>query len=555
MSSAPVVATAPHEFDAHLIFGNQPGADGPADHGLAPYFAFLSLIRQNGGSKRYSINFRGLEVSGSLYYQESGIEEIRHPDADDLGTVIEPRISWEVIDEDDPVGERSGNFHVRPRAPDMIDEDGDRVSVPDDLVGIDVRAQGSNLDPGRYLSLFRAIAADLGVASRYFEEVHPYSNVQDLARYVRVDRDESGPVHAVDGVLARIGNLLANDREGYRKHVADDTEAPGFYHTATVGSKRAAELVEGHRFAKECKHYLPRHPESFDESHPLFHPKVEVAFQASRNDDGSVPWSDLDGLDREIDETLINLLRWVGLPVDDENQGGPGPSLSDVYVPDQYFRAETDHRPLTLTPDPTPSMKNQQEGVVIHHLRDGLADSDLAVIEQLVADGGQHSPRDLSDETGYHLDTVYRALKRIDELVEHTYGDVALRTPFIAEQLVDAVERAEDAVATAVETGADALAFAAEELESSALVRWLRSYNVDVESDREGRLKLRMGRAPGSSMDAIRGALEKGLDAWIGAGRDRQRFRSATVVVNVAGQSRVIQRALPAEYNSQRSTG
>lgn len=540
MSSTPRLVTAPHELDAHLIFGSAPGDDGIE---LDPYLAFLRVIRENGGSKRYTLEFRGMKVSGNLYYQDSGgIGELRHPDADQIETVREPRISWEVVDDDDPIGECSGNFHIRPRDPDMRTHDGKRMNVPRDLIGVDVRAQGSNLDQGLYLNLFRAIAAELGIASRYFDDLHEYSNVADAARYVRVVRSESGPVHAVDGVLARIGNLLANDREGYRKHVADDRGAPGFYHSATVGSKRAGELVDGHRLAKEVKHYLPRKPDAFDPDHPLYHPKVEVSFQQKQNDDGTIPWVDLHELEQELDETLLNVLRWSGLPTTDGEQNR---ELDDVYFPDQYFAIETDHRSLTLTRDPTPSIRNNQESVVVKHLRDGLDGSKFAIVEQLVADGGQHDPQELADETGYHLSTIYRAMKRMPELVEHQYGDVALKSPYIAEQLVDAIEHAETAVASAVETGANALAFAADELESSSLVKWLRAHSVDVLPDENGELTLRVGDRSLSSKEELRAALRKGLLRWKNAGRDPARFQRASVRANLRGQPIVLTVAFP----------
>jgi hypothetical protein len=75
---------------------------------------------------------------------------------------------------------------------------------------------------------------------------------------------------------------------------------------------------------------------------------------------------------------------------------------------------------------------------VISHLRDGLAGSEEAIIKQLVADGGQHSPRDLADESGYHLDTIYRALRN-NELVAHSYDDVSLRTPYFTHLLTSEI--------------------------------------------------------------------------------------------------------------------
>ena len=422
----------------------------------------------------------------------------------------------------------------------METHDGEPISTPEDLVGINVRAQGSNLDFGLYVSLFRAIAAELWVSGRYFAETHEYSNINDAARYVRVLRDCPGCIYAADGILARIANVLGNDREGYRKCVADDRDEPGKYHSATIGSKRAAELVDGHRLAKEIKHYLPRDTGFRDPDDPLYHPKVEVSFQRSKNDDGTIPWSELADLDREFDETLVNVLRWSGLLVADDDRdrpGGPGgESIEDVYVPDQYFDVETDHRNLTLTPDPTPALETRQESVIIKLLSDGLGNSEKAIVGQLLADGGHHSPDRLADETGRHISTIYRAIKRVPELIEHEYGNVALRSPYIAEQLIDAVERAENTLTTTLQVSANALAFAAEDLESSALVKWLRAHIADLLDGSDG-LTIRIGNAPCPSIEDLRAALRKGYRRWVNAGRDPARFRSATVKTPVNAYS------------------
>lgn len=81
-----------------------------------------------------------------------------HADVNEVGTVLEPRISWRVVDDEDEIAGRSGNSHIRPRAPDMRTDEGERISVPEDLLGIDVRAQGSNLPlvPGNLRSKTRA---------------------------------------------------------------------------------------------------------------------------------------------------------------------------------------------------------------------------------------------------------------------------------------------------------------------------------------------------------------------------------------------------------------
>lgn len=524
--------TAPHEFDANLVFGEE---------GLKPFFAFERVIRDVGGSAERSIEIEDDRVQATLYYQESGIGSLNHSESD-LDTIREFRVTWTF---QDAVGEKSGTFHVAPRTPNMVDKSGDPISTPPNLVGVNVRAQGSNLEFEEYPALFRRLVSAFGINAGYFEtgKIHEHSNIQDAARYVRIERDLSGRFHATDGALARIAHVLANDREGFRQHKADDRIAPGYNHTTQVGPMRAGELVDGHQYPKRVKHYLPREPEAFDPDDPLYHPKLEVGYQTNLDRD-SPGWASLDQVTRELDELLLNVLEWEDLPAsppDDARRRG----LDSVFVEDQYFRIETERRGRSITPDPTPKMKDRQENVVIRHLKDGLEESDFEVLQALVTDGGEISPSDLADETGRHLETIYRALSRMDDLVEHTYGEVALRSPFIAEQVTQAVQHAEDALVTAAETAGQALELAADEMRCSALVEWLRAYGVDVKNRDDGRLQLRMGNVPGASHPGdVRDALLDGLAAWRDAGRNPEKFRNAVVEARIDGTRAVLQRAI-----------
>lgn len=50
---------------------------------------------------------------------------------------------------------------------------------------------------------------------------------------------------------------------------------------------------------------------------------------------------------------------------------------------------------------------------------DLLDTPDGAVLQQLVTVGGAQAPKELAEETGYHLSSLYRALQRRKDLVEH----------------------------------------------------------------------------------------------------------------------------------------
>jgi hypothetical protein len=519
-----LLETAPHEFDANLVF---------TANGLDPFYGFEAVVRRSGGSRRETISFDGEEWSIQLRYSESGIAELRHPSCD-LDTIREFHLDFEA---QDGIGARSGSFHIAPRTPHMVSESGDEISTPD-VVGVNVRVQGANIEFDRYPALLRAAAGCMGINSSYFadENIHEYSNIGDAERYVRIDRVESGALHAVDGAIARLASVCATDRSGYRKHVANDTEAPGYYHTATFDGGRAGEIVDQHRLPKEVKHYLPREAKAFDPDHPLHHPKLGASLQRSllSGDERTIPWSDLERLDRELDELVLNVLAWDGFPV----VGAAVNGEDHPYIADAYFDVDARHRARRVIDDPTPALEQREEHVVIRALADagGLEDSDFAALEQLVADGGEVSPQGLAEDTGYHLSTIYRVLDRLDDLLEHSYGAVELRSHRVARRVAEAVQHAREAAEDAAVSAARYLeAETGMRIENDRLVDWIDEYDIDI-SDKEGnRLEIEVGRSV-SDRRKISDILREGLRYWRRAGWDINRFRTAKLRYRVNGE-------------------
>jgi len=70
-----------------------------------------------------------------------------------------------------------------------------------------------------------------------------------------------------------------------------------------------------------------------------------------------------------------------------------------------------------------------------------------------VTDGGQISPQDIEAATSNHVESVRRTLRRIDDLVQREYGEVALRSSYTAELVYEAVEEARESTRKAVEVG------------------------------------------------------------------------------------------------------
>lgn len=534
-----------HEFDAYLKF------DG---YDLQPYYAVYRAVQTLGGGGETHVTVGADRFRVSLTYEDSGIGALRHPSCD-LKTIREFRIYFEYAPDDpdtDDVGERSGSFHIAPQHDGMVDTSGDEIDVPPGFTGLQIRPQGSNLHPDRYLDVLRAAWRAFGLDERYINNQAlraDLSNIVDAAAELRIHHDHSGPLHAQDGPINRIAHLLAGDREGYRKLVMDHRERAGGYVTATIGSDRAGTLLRGHQHAKEIKHYYVQHPEEFDTDDPLAHPKLAVSYQASK-DDHTVRWSDRDQLFRELEAVALNVCDWAGLPVtaealqadlDDHAPPGdrePGTRVGP-YVVDPYFRAGFDRRQRRLVDDPTPAIEDRQDSLVVRTLTDGLADSDFETLEKLVSDGGYVAPQDIAEDTGRHLDTIYRALDRLDDIVCHEYGAVQLRSQRIAEQVLEAVRTARDVAGRKLEDAArEAQRILEDSLQESidrgadALTQWLDHHGIDVESRENGQLVLRFGRFDGDKHD-LQDALLVGRARWKLAGLTPRRFKNAELDVYV----------------------
>lgn len=528
------------------------------DGGLAPYFGAHSISTNHGGSRTETVESDGEQWVAKLYYQSSGIV---HPGSAlptgtsfDLETMREYRIHISRASEEDPTGEQKINAHLRPRwdGMEVENDEGDRyeLAIPDGIdEGMNVRLSGSNVDAGRYRQLLADAAAALGLNRSYFADPLDSSTVQDAERYVRIHGDESGPIHAREGPLARLGHLLENDRSGYRKVVQNDTDGdgrdvPGYYHTVTLGPTRVREAFPSVGVPVEVKHYLARKAADMDDDDgPLAHPKVGASYQVSRWD-GSVGVSDDDlaQLRDELDTVLLAVLEDAGLPLrpgdEDPGRDGVPDEVAETYpfVEDAYFDAASTRR-IDRPPElPTTDLRSEQENVVIREVAKtgGLSPCERESVETLLSDGGKVSPADIAEEHGRNVGSVRRALRRIDELIERTYGEVALKSTYTAELLQDAVQSMRDARDRLTNTTGEVLLAAERGLDESesALRAWLARYDVEVDSRREAVAKIRLGeveRVGRQGLGKVRVELQRGLSLWTDAGRDPAAFRGGVV--------------------------
>jgi hypothetical protein len=532
------VSPAWHEAAMQLNFGD----------GLAPYFALHSIITTSGGSRTVEFTFDGELWTAKAYYQSSGIV---HPGPQlptgtefQLDTMREFRIAIQRHGEEDPTGEQKLNAHVRPRWRGMEVErdDGTRMELelPGGLrEGVNVRLAGSNVAATRYRYLLHAAARALDVNADYFRDPLPSSTVQDAERYVRIHRDASGPIHAREGPIASLAHLLEADREGYRKLVQQDSDeegeqVPGYYHTVTLGPERITEAFPSHRMPKEVKHYLARHAEQMDDDNPLAHPKVGVSYQVSRWDSSvGVSDDDLEQLRDELDETLHAVLADAEVELRPEHGS---------YVTDSYFDAELgEHsRPpkLNLT-----EIRSEQENVVIRELAKtgGVSPVEGEILETLVTDGGRVSPADIAEEHGRNVGSVRRALRRIDDLVDREYGEVGLRSSYVAEMIHDAVDELRAAGSRLAEATGEALLAAERGLDetTSALRAWLARYDVEVDTYGEAIERIELGemRSGGGAKPYVwvKQELRRGLELWC-ENRSADGFVNATVRFRFEGR-------------------
>lgn len=550
--SEPLIEPAYHEFDANLIFD---------EYGLDPFWALESLIREeDGGPVLAEVESPEEDVDETLkiklFYQPSGIGSLNHPDQR-VETIREYRIKWYL---DDEIQEKSGSFHIAPRTPEMVDRDGDLIQIGRSLglVGINVRAQGSNFPFQHYPELLSRAFDALDLNPGYVDPdlIHAKSNIGDLAMYVRIHRDKSGPLTAVDGIINRVANLLAADREGYSKHIADDRKAPGSYHSATIGAERARRLgpeYPKHALPKEIKHYLPRSPDAFDpEEDALAHPKLEVAF-AQKLIDERPKFRALEDVAHELEEVLINVIQWAGLPprayeyvlegaeeeVDPEEDrsrdGNPG-----YFVADQYWKPQESARSdIQLLNDPTPDIRDEQESIVYHFLIEDFTPSAREIAQVLVADGGSLSPEEIADRADLNTQTVRRQTReRLDDVIDRAYGEVKLASTFIA-------ERVSDVLATYREElkGASVAAARALELEGgkyrSAMSELVARYGLEVDDRDDARVALRFNEVF-RSRDGLDDALGnlRTVASELGVALDELKF--AEVRARIRGQSVVI---------------
>jgi hypothetical protein len=519
-----------HEFTAHFNYN---------EFGLQPWFACDSIIKQNNGAVETQIDLLGDTWTVKLYSSEGSLIPPTNGETP-AGTEVQHNHIREFrlrLEAHDSVGVKSANYHIRPRWQyqkgknnhgDVSDINVPKSLANSDTDAVNVRVTGSNIDFGQYGTLLTHGADAVGINPRYFEEQYRHqetSSTQDAARHVRIHKDASGKIHSRTGPLVQLAHVLQNDRSGYRKLVQNDSDEngcniPGYYHSVTLGPSRVREVLPNHRFPIECKHYYAREARSQPDSSPLAHPKLEVSYQQKRwNKSPDTDSETLSSIQEELDTMLYSVLHTAGLSL----------RAGDTYVEDGYFANENHTTTAGAVDLDLTEIKNKQESVVYKHLANGMAPTDRETLELLVTDGGNVSPQDIAETTGRHQDTVYDSLGRMHDLVEHTYGEVSLKSTYTSQMVADALQQAERAVETATNTAAKAVQASKRGLDdaTSAFYAWCAKHGVDHNQAGGDSMSIELGEV--DSIKEVREIIRMGLNHWKAMSRDAITFKQAVV--------------------------
>lgn len=529
---------------------------------MAGYWALCKLIRAHDGGTEIKTEIPWLvephpgvpiedqkdpqeTVTISLYY---GTDDDGNPAGsiapDPEFDLSQDRGMWEPRIKVRGAGERKASYHIRPRYAKMAHvETRDRISSPFDHDhqpdrGYNVRMQGSNLEPDEYLHVLResckALAAEVGESwgEDRFRDPLATSNISQYERYLRLSRKLAEKLTREGGAFHQLAMLLSDQAGSKGAYFWDNGDVHSHMSRFLHDEDGAAAMIPGHQHGSQLKVYHPENPRS-DDSDPLYYPKFGALFTRQMSNvtlnDGTVPWSQRGQLGRELEERLVNVLAWSGVPIDPNDLGAGTETEYGAYVPDWHFSAEeTDFEP-ELADDPTPEIERSQESMIVRSLQ-RMTGSGLDLSEQLIADGGHARYDHLADEAEVSESTVYRWLRRMGDAVESDNGVITFTSATLRERFQEILDR----TVTDVQNRIDNAVRAADDvLEKDAYQRtagdpfetWRQKWGAEIDDD-----ELHLGTClphPGKgSEDAVDAGdvLRDGLSSWKESGRGPGHF-------------------------------
>ncbi|WP_181685836.1 DUF7845 domain-containing protein [Halorhabdus salina] len=441
---------------------------------------------------------------------------------------------------------RGGSYQIRPRYPDLQTVDGDSIPttfqhVADEGVSVQFQVSGMQLYEIRDLfprflqELFQAEDQDLyhGYFSRPVG-----GHINELERYVRIHRNMAKKVLQSGGQFHKLAIHMSGVEGVHGTYDFDNTEEMGYIHQFRYNQAGANDMVPTHKYGKQIKGYLPENPDAFDEDDALYHHKFGALYRTTLNNDNSIRWEDRHELVDELDEALLNVLSWAGVPIE---AGGT------TFISDDYFAAgaERDEN-VPIYEDPAPALEAEQETLLLRTLRD-LSErtrSDVEVLQTLATDGGQHV-RELADETEYGVSTIYRAIERLGDAVEVQNGHVEFMSQKIAEEVRAIADEISDVVESGAKRASNLVQREIRGSASSAFDKFLAKYGAEFErpDDGDGKPVVRIDTVLSwfkrSSRPRVEAVVDELLQAWHQDGYDVQEIGDARIVAELADGDRL----------------
>ena len=486
-----------HELGANLIF---------TAHDLNPHYALDSLIKQYDGATTDTIRYGDSRYEVTVSYSKSNLKSWDNPEFE-LETVREFDIKIIPIAEDN---RRKVTLQVSPRWPDMQSKgDSPNPSNPD-LVGINVKTQGSNFSLDSYIPLLQTVFDNFGLKQQYVSpsSLNEYSTIYRYERYVRLDRDKAKRLIDTDGLLDKITSYCRTHGDSGERTWDNESER-GYYDKVKFDSKTADSLISEHKLGKQIKHYHPKHVRD-NPSDPLYHPKLGIALV-----EDTIAWTDRHDLTTEIDELLINSLSWSGIET----------TAGDSFVSDDHFdNADTTHD-IELLQNPLAEIKQTQQSFVDGlSVKPDLNGSDRQVLELLSE--GKGTVSDIGDSSGLTERTVYRVINRLEGVLSLDNG----RVEFASEYLQSAISGLMSEAKSTIESVSKS---------TSPFQEWANAHGVDV-SEKDSRLIMRFGEVSRELDNRIRGMeiLRSAKLAWAKSGKEKRKFKWGRVEWTLNGNPR-----------------
>jgi len=492
---APTIQPQTDEIKGYLLF---------AGAGLSPYFGLTGDAADRMIQNDVRFEFQGDEWSvDHINIRDGGIDG---RETDVFETFNEGEIE---LVQDDDTDKRHLTLQFAPRFPGMESDGRPVESVPDDIPeGLNFHIHAAMLAPDEVLGVIQAWADAVDLNPTYFLEDAmslEHCHVYQLERYTRARRERTpGKVVGDDGILDRLQRFSKqNGSTGESRW--DNTEIVGGNNATVLAGDDWAKLLPGQSRPKRVKHYHPKYVrnESVDRGDdPLTDPKIGV--HHGTKDSEAVRWDRLDGLIRELDDALLNVLHWSGLSI------SPTP---EVYTADEYFSVSEYDRDPRIVEDPTPTLEVVEQDLAMRSaLSADLTPSERDVLEALTDGGDGVHYEQLADRADTGSSTVYRFFEKMETVLSRANGrfsfaDGVVREKFeeLMQMLHDAADYADRSLRRLAEEERDYT------LEDSPFAKWMRRYGVGMDRDRgEISLAVQTGR---HSLDEVRRILRAGLES------------------------------------------